>query len=200
MNRQRNSSRLDSETGRTEQADLSLLENWSLISISETKNSIGSILASPALLAYVFTFFFLIGSLASPISWVCFVIGGTLIYRVAMFVHEIVHFPHGSMSRFRRCWNLFAGVPMMIPSFSYTSHIHHHSSRHYGTQDDGEYLPLASGSVWGVVAFFAQVVFQPILVFHRYLLLTPDFVSAPQPAEMDDDPCKFVGDQLSIHE
>ena len=62
---------------------------------------------------------------------------------------------------------------MMVPSFSYNSHTHHHSSRHYGTEGDGEYLPLASGSVWGIVAFLTQIVFQPILVYLRYLILTP---------------------------
>lgn len=173
MNRKRNSNRLDSDAGRSDQAEFILARRLVADLYRRDERLYWLDFGLSALLAYVFTFVFLIGSLASPSSWFCFAIGGALIYRVAMFVHEIVHFPHGSMNRFSRCWNLFAGVPMMIPSFSYTSHIHHHSSRHYGTKDDGEYLPLASGSVWGVVAFLAQVFFQPILVFHRYLLLTP---------------------------
>ncbi len=115
--------------------------------------------------------------LAMPIlSWgagLSFFGASFALYRASMFVHEVVHLPKSSMKRFRFAWNLFAGVPMMVPSFAYNSHIHHHSSRHYGTEHDGEYLPLASGSVRGVLLFLAQIFFQPILVFLRFLVLTP---------------------------
>ena len=124
-------------------------------------------------LGYALSSVFLALPMTSWISWICFLIGGILIYRASMFVHEIVHLPSVTMRRFRIFWNLVAGVPMMVPSFSYTSHTHHHSSRHYGTEDDGEYLPLASGTLTGIMVFLAQIVFQPILVFLRYLILTP---------------------------
>lgn len=62
---------------------------------------------------------------------------------------------------------------MMVPSFSYVSHLHHHSSRHYGTEHDGEYLPLAHGSLKDIVIFLTQVFSQPILVFLRYAIGTP---------------------------
>ena len=126
-----------------------------------------------ALTAYTLVSIFLASSIASPLGWVCFVIGGLLIYRASMFIHEIVHLPSGEMKFFRRFWNFFAGVPMMVPSFTYESHLHHHSSRHYGTEEDGEYLPLATGKLSGVVFFLAQVFFQPILVAIRYGIWTP---------------------------
>ena len=62
---------------------------------------------------------------------------------------------------------------MMVPAFSYASHLHHHSSRHYGTEHDGEYLPLASGSFKDILIFLSQVFFQPILVFSRFAIGTP---------------------------
>ena len=62
---------------------------------------------------------------------------------------------------------------MMVPSFSYASHLHHHISQHNGTAHDGEYLPLASGSIKGILIFLTQIVSQPILVFFRYAIGTP---------------------------
>ena len=123
--------------------------------------------------AYVLASIFLATPMTSPVAWISFVAGSLLLYRSSMFIHEIVHLPSGEMKTFRRVWNLFAGVPMMVPSFTYESHMHHHSSRHYGTDHDGEYLPLASGTIGGVLAFLAQVFFQPLLVVIRYAIWTP---------------------------
>lgn len=124
-------------------------------------------------LAYTVASMFLTMPLASPGAWLAFVVGGVALYRASMFIHEIVHFPKQSMKSFRWVWNIVAGVPMLIPSFTYNSHLQHHSSRHYGTDHDGEYLPLARGSIWGLLAFLAQIVIQPILVFSRFLIGTP---------------------------
>ena len=124
-------------------------------------------------LAYGLVSFYLAASISSPLAWLCFVSGAVLIYRASMFIHEIVHLPVGEMKFFRRFWNLSAGVPMMVPAFTYESHLHHHSSRHYGTDNDGEYLPLANGNISGVLVFLAQVFFQPLIVAFRYAVWTP---------------------------
>lgn len=123
--------------------------------------------------AYVFSSIYLALPLTAVASWVCFAVSVVLIYRASMFIHEIVHMPRDSMKGFRLYWNIVAGIPMMIPAFTYNSHLHHHSIRHYGTEKDGEYLPFAHGTILGVLAFLAQVFFQPILVFLRYLIGTP---------------------------
>ena len=123
--------------------------------------------------AYTLVSIYLAFPVTSVSTWLCFFAGGILIYRAAMFVHELAHLPAHEMKFFRRFWNISAGVPLMVPSFTYESHLHHHSSRHYGTEQDGEYLPLASGTIGGVLAFLAQVFFQPILVAIRYGILTP---------------------------
>ena len=126
-----------------------------------------------ATIAYVLASVYLAMSISSPLAWGCFFGAAVLIYRASLFIHEIVHLPSGEMKFFRRFWNLFAGVPMMVPSFTYQSHLHHHSTRHYGTENDGEYLPLASGTIGGVLVFLAQVFFQPLLVVFRYAIWTP---------------------------
>jgi len=171
MNRQLNSAvELESKAAKT-----FYLEARSIVAdLFERKESIFWVdFVVSCTLAYTLISFFLAMPMSSPISWLCFVAGGLLIYRSSMFVHEIVHLPRNSMSRFRFFWNFFAGLPMLIPSFSYTSHTHHHSSRHYGTEEDGEYLPLASGTMAGIGFFLAQIIFQPILVYGRFLILTP---------------------------
>lgn len=123
--------------------------------------------------AYVSASIYLACSMTSYISWAMFAIAVVLIYRASMFIHEIVHLRNGQLTVFRRVWNLYAGVPMMVPSFSYESHIHHHNSDHYGTHHDGEYLPFANGTFWGVARYLCQIVFQPIIVYLRYLVWTP---------------------------
>lgn len=124
-------------------------------------------------LAYALVSIYLASTLFSPLAWVCFFAGAILLYRASMFIHEIVHLPSNKLIYFRRFWNLFAGVPMMVPSFTYESHLHHHNSRHYGTDNDGEYLPLASGTIGGIFVFLSQIFFQPLLVVFRYTIWTP---------------------------
>jgi fatty acid desaturase len=43
----------------------------------------------------------------------------------------------------------------------------------FGTSHDGEYLPLASGSPWGIVAFLSQCLWVGPLVIVRFLILAP---------------------------
>ena len=123
--------------------------------------------------AYVAASVFLASNLASVVGWTAFAIAVVAMYRASMFIHEIVHFRKKEMLGFRRFWNFFAGVPMMVPTSTYQSHLHHHSSQHYGTEHDSEYLPFAGGTAWQVVVYLTQIIFQPILVYLRYLIWTP---------------------------
>jgi fatty acid desaturase len=114
--------------------------------------------------------------LTQPFSWqkvVCFIVAGCALYRVATFMHEVVHLRDNTLCQFGRVWNLLAGVPMLTPSFFYESHIAHHSIRQYGTELDGEYLPFASGRWSGVFLYFSQVFWQPIFVTLRFAVFTP---------------------------
>ncbi len=115
--------------------------------------------------------------LTSPaLTWqqaISFLVAGTLLYRLGSFMHEIVHFRQGEMIGFQVVWNLLAGVPLLTPSTFYVSHIDHHKTHHYGTEEDGEYLPLGTGSWQLLLAFMSQVFLQPIAVFLRFLVVTP---------------------------
>ncbi len=118
--------------------------------------------------AYVFTRVYIL-----PLQIVCFLIAGFALYRVALFMHEIVHLRKGELPFFSVAWNLLAGAPLLMPSFFYEPHRDHHNSRHYGTDTDGEYLPLGNGPLRDIGLFLAQVLLLPIFVSLRFALLTP---------------------------
>ncbi len=122
--------------------------------------------------------------LTSPIGsarWLLFLpVSAVLLYRLAMFIHEVVHLKSHQVPGFHTTWNLLAGVPLLMPSFLYESHLKHHSSQHYGTDRDGEYLPLAHGTTGHLLGFLSQVFYQPLFVFGRFLIGTPLSVLHPR--------------------
>src|SRR5690606_19878397 len=111
--------------------------------------------------------------LGSPQQIVCMGIAIFALFRVGSFIHEIVHFGRNEMRAFTVAWDLLAGVPMLMPSFFYGNHIDHHNTHHYGTGQDGEYLPLGSGPLRNIAKFYAQVIILPLLVAVRFLIITP---------------------------
>lgn len=114
----------------------------------------------------------------SPQQLICFVIAGVMLYRVGSYMHEIVHFRRDQMRTFRIVWNIVAGIPMLTPAFLYESHLAHHNTHHYGTGNDGEYLPLGVGRLRNVAFFLMQIALLPLFVVSRFLFLTPlSFVS-----------------------
>ncbi len=124
-------------------------------------------------IGYACAGYFLTTPLNGAGSILAFTVAVALIYRVSLFIHEVVHFRRNEMRWFRRFWNLTAGVPMLMPSFVYESHIAHHNTHHYGTEEDGEYLPLGTGTFKGLLIYLAQILAQPLLVFCRFLIGTP---------------------------
>ncbi|RMF39660.1 MAG: fatty acid desaturase [Planctomycetota bacterium] len=102
-----------------------------------------------------------------------YLVAGFALFRVGSFIHEIVHFPGQHMRGFKIAWNLLAGIPMLMPSFFYLNHIDHHSPKHYGTGQDGEYLPLGNGPLRDVLYFFLQVLVLPLAMFTRFAIVTP---------------------------
>ncbi|QDU98974.1 fatty acid desaturase family protein [Lignipirellula cremea] len=112
-------------------------------------------------------------------SWrqvICFTMAGVALYRLGSFTHEIVHFRRDEMRLFRHAWNLLAGVPMLTPTFFYESHLHHHNTHHYGTAEDGEYLPLSRGRWTDAAVFVLLPLLQPIAVTLRFLLAPLTFL------------------------
>ncbi|HWB01135.1 MAG TPA: fatty acid desaturase [Pirellulales bacterium] len=123
------------------------------------------------------------------LAWICFVglrcsdsiavqaisyVGAVLLfYRAGSFIHELVHLRRGTFQAFHVVWNLLCGIPLLMPSFMYTTHVGHHAKNHYATPEDGEYLPLAHGRMRGLWLYLAQAFFVPILMVIRFLILTP---------------------------
>lgn len=97
----------------------------------------------------------------------------TCFYRGVMFVHEVVHLPERKFVAFRVIWNLLCGIPFLVPSFTYYSHLDHHRRSMFGTDGDGEYLPLASTSPWWILLYLSQCLWAPPLAVVRFGLLTP---------------------------
>ena len=62
-----------------------------------------------------------------------------------------MHLPEKKFLTFRIAWNLLCGIPFLVPSFTYYPHLDHHRRKMFGTEHDGEYLPLASMSPWAWV-------------------------------------------------
>lgn len=109
----------------------------------------------------------------SGVFFTCYFVAAIALFRVSLFMHEIVHFRRGEMTSFKVAWNILAGIPMLIPSFLYESHLAHHNTHHYGTGNDGEYLPLGVARLRTLLAFLAQIAILPILVTVRFLIFTP---------------------------
>ena len=103
-----------------------------------------------------------------------FIASCLLYYRAAMFIHEVVHQRGtGRLPLFRFVWNLLCGIPFLTPSFVYYTHIDHHRRQHFGTERDGEYLPLEHQPAWQVVFYLSWCLVIPLLAILRFFVLTP---------------------------
>jgi fatty acid desaturase len=102
-----------------------------------------------------------------------FLVSSVLIYRAALFIHEIVHLRSGTFKVFRFVWNLLCGIPFLVPSFLYYTHLDHHRRAHFGTARDGEYIPLGQQSPWAILWYLCQPFFVPALAVIRFFVLTP---------------------------
>lgn len=107
------------------------------------------------------------------ISAMAFIVSSLAYYRAVMFTHELVHLRSGTFTGFRIVWNLLCGIPFLVPSFTYYTHLDHHRRKHYGTKHDGEYLPWGQRNVWHLVFYLSQVFIVPVLGVFRFLVLTP---------------------------
>ena len=110
----------------------------------------------------------------------CYVITVILYMRALMFIHELVHLPDKGFTFFRVAWNGLCGIFFLVPSFLYYPHVDHHRRKHYGTEQDGEYLPLANRGPWMIVGFIIQALFLPLLAVLRFLVISPLCWVAPK--------------------
>jgi fatty acid desaturase len=94
--------------------------------------------------------------------------------RAVLFTHELAHLKKGTFVGFRFVWNLLAGMPFLVPSYSYTGvHIDHHRPGVYGSSRDGEYVSFGAGRPWRTIGYVMLSFVLPPLLALRFLVLTP---------------------------
>ncbi|MEM6778839.1 MAG: fatty acid desaturase [Planctomycetota bacterium] len=104
---------------------------------------------------------------------VCYICTVILYMRALMFIHELVHLPVNGFKAFRVVWNALCGIFFLVPSFMYYPHVDHHRRKHYGTDHDGEYLPLSHRGPWMIILFIAQALVLPLLALFRFTIISP---------------------------
>jgi fatty acid desaturase len=116
-------------------------------------------------------------SLSARVPWMlrlaCFLASAFAWYRAAAFTHELAHLRGRGVRPFRAAWNLLCGIPLLIPSFLYDTHVDHHSRNSYGTPGDGEYIPWARQPPAGILQFVAMCAVAPFLAVVRFAVLAP---------------------------
>ncbi|GFE69557.1 DesA-family fatty acid desaturase [Chroococcus sp. FPU101] len=119
---------------------------------------------------------FIIAYLVTPLSWqqgIAVIIAAIAFYRALVFIHELTHLKENAIPKFKLCWNLLVGIPLLLPSFTYTGvHADHHRLSTYGTEQDPEYRPFA-GKKGEILFFVAHSFLLPGLLTLRFLVLAP---------------------------
>lgn len=109
-----------------------------------------------------------------PVGLVLAWVAALALYRCLVFTHELSHLKAGKLPGFRLAWNLLCGFPCMLPSEVYEGpHGGHHSLKHYGTDRDPRYLPLAGGARAALVVPLLVFAFVPALLAIRFLAIAP---------------------------
>ncbi len=124
-------------------------------------------------LAYPAAAFYLLASQMGAWHLLAFLVSGFALFRLGTFIHEIQHLGKGQMVAFKVVWNALCGIPLLIPSYMYDHHADHHHIHHYGTERDGEYLPLGSGPLSRMILYLLEIPFLPLWVLLRFGVLAP---------------------------
>jgi fatty acid desaturase len=109
----------------------------------------------------------------SPPQALAFIVCGICFYRSVLFTHELVHLRDKTFRVFAVVWNLLVGIPLLMPSFMYYTHVDHHMRKHFATEQDGEYLPLGTTAPWHILVYLCQPLVIPILAVLRFMVFAP---------------------------
>lgn len=101
------------------------------------------------------------------------VLAGVAFYRAGTFMHEIIHMKRHEMRGFKVAWSILVGIPLLMPWILYRNHGEHHSRIHFGTPEDGEYLPLAASPLTEILKYLAVIPLLPLLAVVRFGLAGP---------------------------
>jgi len=126
-----------------------------------------------AALAWSATVLYFAAAPGSGLQMTGLILAGIGFYRAGTFMHEIIHLPRGSLSGFKRTWNLLIGIPLLMPWILYRNHIEHHSRAHFGTPGDGEYLPLASAPVRDTLFYLLKIPVLSLMTLARFGIAGP---------------------------
>jgi fatty acid desaturase len=112
--------------------------------------------------------------------WFALLAAALLFYRASIFIHELTHQHRKELPGFHLAWNLFIGVPLLLPSVLYEGvHKVHHAKATYGTSNDPEYLPFASRPALAL-AFLVAGLLAPLYLFIRFFIDAPISWAAPR--------------------
>jgi fatty acid desaturase len=108
----------------------------------------------------------------SPAAIIGIVVAGLALYRASYFNHELSHQAR-QLPGFEIGWNLFIGIPLLIPSFLYYDHLNHHSVRGFGTESDIEYFSPKQRGLRGAIVLVAVSAVLPLIYIFRFSVLPP---------------------------
>lgn len=110
----------------------------------------------------------------SLVSFVALGVAVLALYRAVLFIHEIAHLKRGALPGFEVAWNLFVGLPLMVPSLMYVgSHRDHHDVSLYGTEADPEYERIVTWSPLRLAASFLVMLVLPPAIALRWGVIGP---------------------------
>ena len=110
--------------------------------------------------------------LARAAGWLGFALTVACLYRASYFNHELAHQTR-RLPGFSVAWNLLVGIPLLIPSFLYSDHRTHHSTQHFGSGADVEYLAPDLRGPRGALALIGLAFVLPLVYAARFAILAP---------------------------
>jgi fatty acid desaturase len=116
--------------------------------------------------------------LARPVGCLGFVLTVVSLYRASYFNHELAHQTR-RLPGFAMAWNLLVGIPLLIPSFLYSDHRTHHSTQHFGSGADVEYLAPNLRGPRGALALVGLAFVLPFVYAARFAVLAPAALLSP---------------------
>ena len=112
-----------------------------------------------ATMSFYTAFWFLV---LGPLPWYgpvsLFLVCCVLAFRCAAFLHEIVHQGPGRLPGFDIAYNWLFGYVFKLPTFLYTPHLTHHSTRVFAQDADPEYTRWSDWPALDIVRYILFVI------------------------------------------
>jgi fatty acid desaturase len=107
----------------------------------------------------------------SPVWVAACLIASLALYRALIFSHEVAHLKPGTVPGFKLAWNIFVGIPLLMPSVFYSGvHDDHHRTQTYGTDGDPEYRPFAGARAEIIFFTLHSVLIYPVLALRMFVI------------------------------